>query len=413
MLTALSALIGTSLVTGPVAVATGADSCALERTAVHHSEGLDTWHPDYPRPEGTLDALMVFLSFPEAPPTAGPGRLVADYFPDTSAFFERASYGAFALRPHPVDRWFEMAADSRAYGIQRDWAPDLRTAYLDDAVAAVDPHVDFGEYDIVYLVADPEAPGVNSDATKVVNLDRPITVDGTELHRVVTVFEESPPDRNVLAHETLHLFDLPDLYHQPEEDDGDWDTHVGDWDLMGSQFGLAPDPFGWHKWKLGWLDGGDVACRAEPGTTRHTLRAVGEPRRDGTPPGTPGTRLVVVRTGHGEVLAIEVRERAGNDTTVCTEGVLLYRVRGDIASAEGPVRVVDAHPDSAACPRISVYPPLADAPLGSGESIEVPTEAGTVRVSVVARTAAGWQVEVVVRGTERAPGAPGTPVSAL
>ncbi len=23
---------------------------------------------------------------------------------------------------------------------------------------------------------------------------------------------------------------------------------------MGSQFGLDPEPFAWHKWKLGWLD---------------------------------------------------------------------------------------------------------------------------------------------------------------
>src|SRR5690606_18224153 len=53
VLTSLSALIGTSLVTGPVAIAAGADSCALERTDIHHSEGLDTWHPDYPRPART------------------------------------------------------------------------------------------------------------------------------------------------------------------------------------------------------------------------------------------------------------------------------------------------------------------------------------------------------------------------
>ncbi|WP_425583564.1 M6 family metalloprotease domain-containing protein [Streptomyces macrosporus] len=398
VLTSLSALIGTSLVAGPVAVAATADSCALERTGTHHSEGLDTWHPDYPRPDRTLDALMVFLSFPESRPATTPDRLVADYFPETSEFFERASYGTFTLRPRPVARWLEMGADSRAYGIQRDWAPDLRAAYLQDAVTAADPHVDFGAYDIVYLVADPDAPGVNSDATKVVNLDRPITVDGTELRRVVTVFEKHPPDRNVLAHETLHLFDLPDLYHQPEENDGDWDTHVGDWDLMGSQFGLAPEPFGWHKWKLGWLDGRAIDCRVETGATRHALRAVSAPRRDGDLPGTSDTRLIVVRTGRGEVLAIEAREPSGNDVTTCSSGVLVYRVRNDVASAEGPIRVLDAHPDSDACGGLSVYPPLADAPLGPGESMEVDADGSRVRVAVGDRTATGWSVEVSVRG---------------
>ncbi|WP_093849865.1 M6 family metalloprotease domain-containing protein [Streptomyces pini] len=397
VLTAFSALVGTSLVTGPVAVAAGVGSCALERTALHHSEGLDTWHPAYPRPLGELDALMVFLSFPEARPAASPRKIAADYFPETSDFFERASYGKFRLRPHVTPRWLEMAADSRAYGIQRDWEPDLRGAYLHDAVAAADPHVDFGDYDIVYLVADPDAPGVNSDATKVVNLDEPITVDGTELHRVVTVFEKQPPDRNVLAHETLHIFDLPDLYHQPEDGDGDWDTHVGDWDIMGSQFGLSPEPFGWHKWKLGWLDGGRIDCRAEAGVSRHTLRAVGAPDGEG-PAGGSDTRLVAVRTGRGEALAIEAREPSGNDVTSCTSGVLVYRVRNDVPSAQGPVKVVDGHPGTGACDRVSVYPPLADAPLGPGEAVEVDADTGTVRVEVVDRTEEGWRVEVTVRG---------------
>ncbi|MTE19184.1 M6 family metalloprotease domain-containing protein [Streptomyces sp. TRM43335] len=399
VLTALSALIGTSLVAGPAAVAATADSCALERTDVHHSEGLDTWNPDYPRPRGELDALMIFLAFPENRPAVTPGRLAADYFPETSRFFERASYGTFTLRPHAVPRWFEMAADSRAYGIQRDWSPELRSAYLDDAVTAADPHVDFADYDVVYLVADPDAPGVNSDATKVVNLEEPISVDGTELHRVVTVFERHPPDRNVLAHETLHVFDLPDLYHQPEEDDGDWDTHVGDWDLMGSQFGLSPEPLGWHKWKLGWLDDRGIDCRVDAGTTRHVLRAIAAPTHDGLLPGSDDTRMVVVRTGRSEVLAIEAREPVGNDITSCTDGVLVYRVRGDVASAQGPVKVMDGHPDSEACARISVYPELADAPLGAGESLEVDAGTSTVRVTVGERTTAGWTVEVTVRGT--------------
>ncbi|HEX5565730.1 MAG TPA: M6 family metalloprotease domain-containing protein, partial [Streptomyces sp.] len=296
-----------------------------------------------------------------------------------------------------LKRWIRMPKPSTAYAIRRDWNAAHRGAYLRDALAAADGQVDFSRYDVVYLVADPHAPGVDSDATKVVNLDEPITVDGAELRRVVTVFEQHPPDRNVLAHETLHVFDLPDLYHQPEEEDGDWDTHVGDWDLMGSQFGLAPDPFGWHKWKLGWLDDSGVECRAEPGTTRHVLRAVSAPRARDLLPGTPDTRLVAVRTGRTEVLAIEAREPDGNDDTTCTSGVLLYRVRSDVPSAHGPIRVVDGHPDSADCHQTSVYPPLADAPLRAGESLELRTERGAVRVSVGNRTVRGWTVEVTVR----------------
>lgn len=109
--------------------------------------------------------------------------------------------------------------------------------------------------------------------------------------------------------------------------------------------------------------------------------------------GTLGTRLAVVRTGPDSVLAIEARSSAGNDAETCTEGVLVYRVRSGAASGDGPVEVVDAHPDTQACVDRSVYPPLADAPLEEGETLTVP---GTgVRVEVTDRSEAGvWTVKV-------------------
>ncbi|MGA4841760.1 M6 family metalloprotease domain-containing protein [Streptomyces sp. G45] len=387
LFTGLTAFTATSLVAGPAIAHGEAGPCALRRTSAHHSEGLDTWNAAYPRPTRPLDAVLVFLSFPDAPPLTSPAELAADHFPATSDFFERASYGRFRLRAHPRSEWIRMPRASTAYAIERDWHPRLRGAYLRDALAAADPHVDFSAYDIVYFVADPDAPGVNSDATKVVNFDRPLRADGTGLRRVVTVFERHPPDRNVLAHETGHVFDLPDLYHRPTDGKGDWDTHVGDWDVMGSQFGLAPDLFGWHKWKLGWLDARQVVC-VRGGARRLTLDPLSaSPARRGV----GGTKLAVVRTGRGSAVVIEARGPLGNDRATCTAGVLVYRVRNETPSGRGPVEVVDAHPRSASCRDDSVYPPLADAPVRVGERFTVP---GTgVRVEVESRTASGaWTV---------------------
>ncbi|MEU1334240.1 M6 family metalloprotease domain-containing protein [Streptomyces sp. NPDC005865] len=389
LLTSLTALAATSLVAGPAIAESPGGPCALRRTTAHHSEGLDTWNTSYPRPVRTLNAVMVFLSFPDSPPLTTPDELTADYFPATSQFFERASYGRFKLAPHPRREWVEMPHGSLSYAIRRDWNAQRRAAYLRDAMAAADPHVDFSRYDLVYFVADPDAPGVDSDATKVVNLDRPLRADGTDIRRVVTVFERHPPDRNVLAHETGHVFDLPDLYHRPTDGKGDWDTHVGDWDVMGSQFGLAPDLFGWHKWKLGWLERRQVRC-LRAGTERLTLDPLAAPQ----PPGAlGGTRLAVIRTGRGAALALEARGPQGIDQAACTEGVLLYRVRNEAASGSGPVEVVDAHPDSESCWGESVYPQLADAPVREGESLTVPGE--EIRVEVAGRTASGaWTVNV-------------------
>ncbi|WP_344566661.1 M6 family metalloprotease domain-containing protein [Streptomyces axinellae] len=402
--------MGFGLVAGPLHAVAAGMPCALPRTDAHHSLGLDTWNASYPRPEGTLDAALLFLSFPDAPPSATPRELTADHFPATSDFFARASYGKFRLRPRPIDRWIEMPKPSTAYGIRRDWSPDLRGSYLRDAVAAADRHVDFSRYDVIYLVADPDAPGVDSDATKVVNLDEPIAADGTELSRLVTVFEQSPPDRNVLAHETGHLFDLPDLYERPADGKADWDTRVGDWDLMGSQFGLAPEPFGWHKWKLGWLGRRNIACvgggNPAPDETRYTLRPLAAPARDGGGHAgrragghaePDGTRLVVLRTGGHRALAMEIRVREGNDRQLCTQGLLLYRIKSDTPSTHGPVEVVDGHPGARRCAGASVHPQLADAPLGEGESWADPHDG--IRVEVTGRTSGGdWEVKVTRGG---------------
>ncbi|WP_030204955.1 M6 family metalloprotease domain-containing protein [Streptomyces sp. NRRL S-87] len=382
--TSLTALAAMSLVAGPaVAQQRGPGPCALERTSAHHSLGLDTWNGAYPKPLRTLDAVMVFLSFPDAAPAVSPQALTADYFPATSDFFARASYGKFHLVPHPQQRWIRMPKPSTAYGIKRDWEARDRAAYLRDAVAAADPVVDFSRYDIVYFVADPNAPGVDSDATKVVNFDRPLRADGSDLRRIVTVFERHPPDRNVLAHETGHVFDLPDLYHRPSDGKGDWDTYVGDWDVMGSQFGMAPDLFAWQKWKLGWLGPGQVDC-VQHGSTLHTLQPVGQPSPTGA---IGGTRLAVVRTGPGSAVAVEARGAAGNDDETCSEGVLVYKVRNEAASGGGPVEVLDGHPDTEACWDRSVYPPLADAPLQAGEAYTVPGEG--IRIEVADRTPSG------------------------
>ncbi|MFJ4831556.1 M6 family metalloprotease domain-containing protein [Streptomyces sp. NPDC088747] len=416
--TSMSALAATSLLPGAaLAEQPRADLCALKRTEAHHSEGLDTWNASYTRPTRALDALLVFLSFPDSEPRTTPAELTADYFPATTQFFERASYGKFTLRPHPRRDWIRMPHASTEYAIQRDWSPAHRAAYLRDALAVADRRIDFSRYDIVYFVADPDAPGVDSDATKVVNLDTPLRADGKDIRRIVTVFEKHPPDRLVLAHETGHVFDLPDLYHRPVDGKGDWDTYVGDWDLMGSQFGLAPDLFGWHKWKLGWLEPRQVACVQGRGSTRLTLEplsagpaTVGAAGAAGAADGADesggqgfgsgrGTKLAVVRTGPDSVLAFEARGTAGNDGTTCTQGVLVYRVRAEAQSGRGPIEVLDAHPRSESCWEASVYPPLADAPVSLGESFPVPGE--NVRVEVEDRTASGaWTVKITTKRHE-------------
>lgn len=357
----------------PASPSGSAVRCAPVRTDEHHSEGLDTWNPSYTRPVGRVDAVMVFLRFPDSTPELTTSQIADDHIPDTRRFFHTASYGKLDYNLVPVDGFVTMPAPSTAYRIARDWADEPRRRYLADALAAADRTVDFRDFDAVFLVADPHAPGVDPDATKVVNLARPIVADGVPLSHIGTIFEAHPPDPHVFAHETAHVFDLPDLYRRPDSNapGRDWNDQVGDWDLMGDQKGLAPDPFAWHKWKLGWLTPAQVVCLDRPGSVRARLSPV-EVRG--------GTKLLVVQLDRHTAYAVEVRARRGNDLRTCAEGALVYRVRSDVRSGSGPVRVMDAHPRRAACPDTAVHPPLADAPFTRGEEFRDRTTGTVIRV---------------------------------
>lgn len=383
VLAALTFILG---VTTPVEVGATPSRCVLTRTESHHSEGLDSWNAAYPRPLGRVRAVMVFLRFPDSVPHLTTAQLARDHIPPAEKFFRAASYGKFDPQVVPVPGFRKMPSDSLFYQIKRDWNRAKERRYLDDAMTAADPVVNFRRFNVVYFVADPDAPGVDADATEVVNLGKPLTADGAEFAHVGVIFEAHPPERNVFAHESAHTFDLPDLYRRPGDGEpfgperrgasgGDptpsWDTQVGDWDLMGNQRSLSPDLFAWHKWKLGWLDADQVGCAAGRAPTEFTLSPVEVPG---------GLKLVVVPTSTTTALAVEVRGALGNDRASCTAGVLLYQVDSAVASGGGPIRVIDAHPGTAACPARAVYPELADAPFEAGGEHRDPRTGAWVRV---------------------------------
>jgi hypothetical protein len=135
-----------------------------------------------------------------------------------------------------------------------------------------------------------------------------------------------------MAHETAHIFSLPDLYSFSGEP---FHRFVGGWDLMGNLAGAAPGLFAWHRWKLGWIEDRQVACLGEPGTYR--LRVTSVDRRS-------GTKLAVIPTGPSSAYVVESRRGVGLDEHACSTGILIYEVDSSVPTGMGPVRVVDATP---------------------------------------------------------------------
>jgi M6 family metalloprotease-like protein len=365
--------------------------CALQRTHAWLSEGLTPWATDHVRPVGTVKAKMIFVRFPDHTPSHTSQQLAANYLPSVPQFYARASYGKAKLAIDPASGYVTVPESITAYGIRRAAPYPKVRQYIRDAVAAAHRSgVNFHGIQTLYIVADPDAPGIDHDATATTTLTKrdAITVDGTTLRNVSVIWEAANPDPNVVAHESGHLFGLPDLYIQPKQDDpqDDWDSKVGDWDLMGDQRAIAPEFLAWEKWKFGWFSPGQVDCVARPGVTVHTLSPTEL---------AGGTKLVVVKRSNTSAYAVEVRSRHGNDSHACSEGVLFYHIRTDISSTHGPIQVRNAHPDSSVSPncRKAQEPSLVNAPFGPGESYTA--NHGHFRLQVLGKDARGnYRVQI-------------------
>ncbi|GAA2056590.1 M6 family metalloprotease domain-containing protein [Streptomyces carpaticus] len=349
------------------------------------SVGMPT-SPGYTPTTGTITALTVFIDFPGAEARGSTHERYAEFFPATSDYFRTSSYGLLDYRAEPVHRWLRMSQPFEAYGIDRGagWHPEDPQGYnrlIEEIVAALGEEVDHSAYDLVNVLATPNAgPPATEKVLSVSFPGRPLaeTPTGT-LSNVSFIWSRQPGEspHRVLVHENGHAFGLPDLYWTGQDDAP---LLAGHWDVMEQDWGPTNDFLAWHKWKLGWLTDAEVVCvPAGSGPTEYTLLPVADP---GT--GT-GVKLLALRTGPSEAIAVEVRTPAELDSVVCRPGVLISRVDAAVPTGRGPVRVEDATPGSAGCqtlPDPQVTAELTDAPFVPGETFT--DEAAGVRVEVLA-----------------------------
>jgi len=122
-----------------------------------------------------------------------------------------------------------------------------------------------------------------------------------------------------------------------------YSRYVGPWDIQ-SQHGIKTDagllPQGmtsFTKIRLGWIDEQKITT-VEAGEVRRVLLS---PLASGE-----GTTLAVrVPIDERRYYLIENRQRAGVDRHLPSEGILVMKVDEAISEGQGPVRVVDAHPE--------------------------------------------------------------------
>ncbi|MFI6446027.1 M6 family metalloprotease domain-containing protein [Kitasatospora sp. NPDC050543] len=343
-----------------------AAACALPGRTGWTDEGHDTDRTQFQRPIGTKHVLMLFVDFPDAPATGELGDYYHQLAP-AADWMRQESYGRTRLAITPLNRWLHLPQDSGSYGFQRGISFEQHEAYVRQAVEAAGPGVDFSRYDLLYIVPTRSASAITFSPTYLYDPAAPgIVAGGTRIKWAVTfgqdMYRWGP---KVAAHETSHTFGLPDLY---AFDGTDAHRFVGGWDVMGLISGPAPQHLGWERWKLGWIDDRQVACLPTTGSRAVHLRAIERPG---------GTKIAVVRTGETTAYVAESRRTVGGDASACSSGVLIYHVDTSVRTGNGPVRVINGHPE--ATPP-SGCRPLDLAAYRAGESFTDP--ATGVRIEV-------------------------------
>ena len=405
--TALTLAISTSAGTGQLTADSAAPgsvapvrSSALRPCMIHGHpniqmpEGIPT-PSGYARSTGTVHALTVMVDFSDAPGQGSALNRFAEFFPQTRQWFATGSYGRLDYRPEaPIRHWLRMPKPFKAYGIERGapFDPGYRQL-VQDIVAAIDPKVDFRRYDLLNVLATPNAGPSALDTVLSVtfagNTDAPLA-DGVPVANASFIYSRQDDGSGsyavtgyrVMPHENSHTFGLPDLFTQ------EGGTAVGHWDIMSEDWGADNDLLGWHKWKLGWLGDAQVACVTGHGTAAYTLTPLAR---------TGGRKLVFVPLSSRAGYALELRTREGNDAAVCRPGILVYRVDADVDTGDGPITVYDSQPGSGGCTRSpNVQAELSDATFLPGQSFK-DTKAGIV-ISVVGKDRSGnFRVHVTRR----------------
>jgi M6 family metalloprotease-like protein len=371
---AAAAVIATLVVaarnTGPLA----AEAAACDPPALGLGVGEGRNDADLMPPwVGELKIAMLFVEFPDAAGTSTPQAIHDAYVPQTIDWYRGVSYGRLRIVVAPVLRWLELPHRVSYYVAGRF------DEVARDAVALADADFDFSGVDALYVVP---ARSAALGTLGVAIYGHPIAVDGAQIRGEAWLMTDGDPAGNVpyAVHETGHLLGLPDLYINGSRGSAHW------WDTMATG-GTAPvtgGMFAWHRLKLDWLDGDQIACLGGRGTLTATIAPVERPG---------GVKALVVRRGSDAYVA-EVRQPLEEDTGICRPGVLLSAVDLSRPPRRWTLRPLAPRPDDAA--RWARCGPRWNATLRPGPKEISTFRVGPVRFRVASAAADG---SYVVRAT--------------
>jgi M6 family metalloprotease-like protein len=288
-------------------------------------------------------------------------RMIADRRYGVVSHFLRASYGTLSLEGSEVVGWINLPQPRTAYGTGLQFDSDR---VLLDAIQAASAQVSVGDFDGINLIFNVPAfgPSIGGWGGR-----RTLNLTGSPRSYGVTWLAYS--DQALLVHEMGHTLGLPHSsgpYAQTY--DSRWDVMSSPYQGKRTKYGyIGQDTIAYHKYLLGWLQGGAVRV-VTPGTqARITLRSLCY--------SDPACYLVTIpldSTGR-RLYTVEVRRKKALDRYVPGSAMVMHYV--DTSRPDRVATVVDVDNDG--------NPNDAAAQWRTGE--EFRDAANAIRVTVVAK----------------------------
>jgi M6 family metalloprotease-like protein len=290
----------------------------------------------YARPEGTVQAVMIFVDFPNASAGSTSASETANHLLGdgrAQKLYHDQSYHGLVLdvTARTDLGWRRMPGPSTGYNFETF---EAQKAYITDAAALFSPsEVNFSHYTFIFVVAPPNAGFRLSPAFNAPPGSGALTPSG-EIRLGVTFGTDSYTNRFInLVHEVGHCFGLPDLYPYGG---GAGNSEVGCWEIMSDIFHCVSF-LGWHRHKNRWLSSSRKTYLSQSTQGWYaTLSPLS---------GTCGLSMVVLPLDNpldpSKVLVVEVAQPVlGSNNEYWGDGVLVYTVDATIASGSSPVVII-------------------------------------------------------------------------
>jgi len=342
-------------------------------------------NPDY-----ETKAIMVYVDFPNVRAEDHKNKYGdPSYYYDILArrgleLFNVSSYGRFKLRIDCADRFFRMPKEDHVYKMERVITAEIHRNYIADALRVSGEYIDYSGYDIVYIV--PVRGSAVPYSPTLIDRSNPVKVENGAQTGLCVTFGADMYFRfgKLLAHETGHIFGLPDLYTYEETPEIGAFAHCGGWDLMGLIDGKAPDFHAYQKWRLGWIYDSEV-CVAKTGEKSSFRIAPLEI------PG--GSKLIMIPIDEYTAYAVESRRGIAIDEALGDkQGVLVYYIDGHLHSGGGCMTVIPPQKERIFRLRGDSNDELFG--LGEDQIPEFFDEERNIRIKVTESDASGETVEI-------------------